>query len=79
MNPLIESNPAIVGTNHGRGDTVETRGGETVEQILEAHPRLTRPAILAPRRSLESVSSRSEGLWTAGSMCDAAEFIAHGS
>lgn len=33
--------------HHGRIDSGETGSGETVEQILEAHPRLTREAIKA--------------------------------
>ena len=55
MNPLIESNPAVIMGKpvvKGTRITVELileklAAGETIEQILEAHPRLTRPAILA--------------------------------
>jgi len=55
MNPMIESNPAVMMGKpvvKGTRITVELileklAAGETVEQILEAHPRLTRQAILA--------------------------------
>lgn len=55
MNPLIESNPGVMmGKPVVRGTriTVENileklAAGETVEQLLQAHPRLTRPAVLA--------------------------------
>jgi uncharacterized protein (DUF433 family) len=53
--PLIMSDPAVM---MGKPVIVGTRltvelileklaHGETIEQLLEAHPRLTRPAILA--------------------------------
>jgi len=55
ISPLIQSNPKIM---MGKPIVVGTRitvelileklaAGETVEQLLEAHPRLTRPAIQA--------------------------------
>ena len=52
---LIESDPAVMMGNPviaGTRITVELileklASGETIEQLLEAHPRLTRPAILA--------------------------------
>ena len=55
MNPMIESNPAVMMGKpvvKGTRITVELileklAAGETIEQILEAHPRLTRPAILS--------------------------------
>lgn len=55
MNPLIESNPAVMmGKPVIRGTRLTVEGileklgaGETVEQLLAAHPRLTREAILA--------------------------------
>ena len=55
MNPLIESNPAVMmGKPVIRGTriTVELileklEAGETTEQILQAHPRLNRKAVLA--------------------------------
>ncbi len=53
--PLIVSDPAVL---TGKPVVAGTRisvelileklaAGETIEQILEAHPRLTRPAVLA--------------------------------
>ena len=55
MNPMIESNPAVMMGKpvvKGTRITVELileklAAGDTIEQILEAHPRLTRQAILA--------------------------------
>lgn len=55
MNPLIESNPAVMmGKPVIRGTRLTVEGilerlgaGETIEQLLAAHPRLTREAILA--------------------------------
>jgi len=55
MNPLIESNPAVMmGKPVIRGTRLTVEGileklgaGESVEQLLAAHPRLTREAILA--------------------------------
>jgi uncharacterized protein (DUF433 family) len=55
MNPLIESNPGVMmGKPVIRGTrlTVEhilekLAAGETIEQLLQAHPRLTRKAVLA--------------------------------
>ena len=55
MNPLIESNPGVMmGKPVVRGTrlTVEhilekLAAGETIEQLLQAHPRLTRKAVLA--------------------------------
>ncbi len=55
MSPIIESNPAVMMGKpvvKGTRITVESileklAAGETSEQILEAHPRLTRQAILA--------------------------------
>ena len=55
MNPLIESNPAVMMGKpivKGTRITVELileklAAGETIEEILEEHPRLTRPAVLA--------------------------------
>ena len=55
MNPLIESNPAVMmGKPVIRGTRLTVEGileklgaGEPVEQLLAAHPRLTREAVLA--------------------------------
>jgi len=55
MNPLIESNPAVmIGKPVVRGTRITVEhilerlaAGETIEQLLEAHPRLTRKAVLA--------------------------------
>ena len=55
MKPVIESNPAVMmGKPVIRGTrlTVEhilekLAAGETIEQIVAAHPRLTREAVLA--------------------------------
>ena len=55
MNPMIESNPAIMmGKPVVRGTRITVEhilerlaAAETMEQLLEAHPRLTREAILA--------------------------------
>ncbi|HJS90537.1 MAG TPA: DUF433 domain-containing protein [Steroidobacteraceae bacterium] len=55
MNPMIESNPNVMmGKPVVKGTRVTVElileklaAGETIEQILEAHPRLTRAAILA--------------------------------
>jgi uncharacterized protein (DUF433 family) len=55
MDPLIESNPGVMmGKPVIRGTrlTVEhilekLAAGETIEQLLQAHPRLTRKAVLA--------------------------------
>ena len=55
MNPLIESNPAVMmGKPVIRGTRVTVElileklaAGETIEQILQAHPRLNRKAVLA--------------------------------
>ncbi len=55
MNPLIESNPAVMmGKPVVRGTRITVQhilerlaAGETIEQLLEAHPRLTRKAVLA--------------------------------
>lgn len=55
MEPLIESNPAVMmGKPVIRGTRLTVEGileklgaGETTEQLLAAHPRLTREAILA--------------------------------
>jgi uncharacterized protein (DUF433 family) len=55
MNPLIESNPAVMmGKPVIRGTRVTVElileklaAGETIEQILQAHPRLNRNAVLA--------------------------------
>lgn len=55
MNPLVESNPAVMmGKPVIRGTRVTVEhileklaAGESMEQILAAHPRLTREAILA--------------------------------
>jgi len=55
LNQLIQSHPNIMMGKPvvaGTRITVELileklAAGETIEQILEAHPRLTRPAILA--------------------------------
>lgn len=56
--PMIESNPEIMmGKPVVRGTRVTVElileklgAGETVEQILEAHPRLTREGVLAAIR-----------------------------
>jgi uncharacterized protein (DUF433 family) len=53
--PLIESNPAVMmgkpvvaGTRITVELILEKLGaGETIDQLLEAHPRLTREAVLA--------------------------------
>ena len=58
QNPMIESNPQILmGKPVVRGTRVTVElileklgNGETIEQILEAHPRLTRDGILAAIR-----------------------------
>lgn len=55
MNPLIESHPDVMmGKPVVRGTRITVEqildklaAGETVEQLLEAHPRLTRQGILA--------------------------------
>jgi uncharacterized protein (DUF433 family) len=55
MNQLIQSHPNIMMGKpivSGTRITVELileklAAGETIEQLIEAHPRLTRPAILA--------------------------------
>ena len=55
MNSLIESNPAVMmGKPVVRGTRITVEhilerlaAGETIEQLLEAHPRLTRKAVLA--------------------------------
>ncbi len=55
MNPLIESNPAVMmGKPVIRGTRITVElildklaAGETIEQILQAHPRLNRKAVLA--------------------------------
>jgi uncharacterized protein (DUF433 family) len=55
MNPLIESNPGVMmgkpvirGTRITVEDILENlAAGETIEQLLQAHPRLTRKAVLA--------------------------------
>ncbi len=55
MNPLFESNlgvmmgkPVIRGTRITVEHILERlAAGETVEQLLQAHPRLTRQAVLA--------------------------------
>jgi uncharacterized protein (DUF433 family) len=55
MNPLIESNPIVMmGKPVIRGTRLTVEGileklgaGESVEQLLAAHPRLTRGGILA--------------------------------
>jgi uncharacterized protein (DUF433 family) len=52
---MIETNPAVMmGQPIVRGTRITVElileklaAGETIEQILEAHPRLTRPAVLA--------------------------------
>lgn len=55
MNPWIRSDPSVLG---GKPVIVNTRvsvelileklaSGETVEQLIEAHPRLTKEAVLA--------------------------------
>jgi uncharacterized protein (DUF433 family) len=56
--PMIESNPQIMmGKPVVRGTRVTVElileklgAGETIEQILEAHPRLTREGVLAAIR-----------------------------
>ncbi len=58
QDPMIESNPEIMmGKPVVRGTRVTVElileklgAGETVEQILEAHPRLTREGVLAAIR-----------------------------
>ena len=55
MNALIESNPGVMmGKPVVRGTRITVEhilerlaAGETVEQLLQAHPRLTRDAVLA--------------------------------
>lgn len=55
MNPLVESNPGVMmGKPVIRGTRITVEhileklaAGETVEQLLQAHPRLTRQAVLA--------------------------------
>ena len=55
MNPLIESNPGVMmGKPVIRGTRITVEhvleklaAGETIEQLLQAHPRLTRQAVLA--------------------------------
>jgi uncharacterized protein (DUF433 family) len=55
MNPLIESNPAVMmGKPVIRGTRITVElileklaAGEPIEQILQAHPRLNRKAVLA--------------------------------
>jgi uncharacterized protein (DUF433 family) len=55
MNPLIESNPEVMmGKPVVRGTRITVEhildklaAGETVDQVLAAHPRLSREAILA--------------------------------
>ena len=55
MKPMIEINPKIMmgkpvvaGTRITVEQILESlAAGETIEQILEAHPRLTRDAVLA--------------------------------
>jgi len=55
MNALIESNPKVMmGKPVVRGTRITVEhilerlaAGETIEQLLEAHPRLTRKAVLA--------------------------------
>jgi uncharacterized protein (DUF433 family) len=55
MNPLIESNPTVMmgkpvvgGTRLTVEAILEKLGaGESIEQLLAAHPRLTRQAVLA--------------------------------
>jgi uncharacterized protein (DUF433 family) len=55
MNPLIESNPGVMmGKPVVRGTRITVEhileklaAGETIEQVLQAHPRLTRQAVLA--------------------------------
>ena len=55
MHPAIESNPAVMmgkpvirGTRLTVEHILEKLGaGETIEQVLAAHPRLTREAVLA--------------------------------
>ena len=45
---MLKSNPCIAGTRITVGMILEKlSAGETVEQILEAHPRLTNEAIRA--------------------------------
>jgi uncharacterized protein (DUF433 family) len=55
VNPLIESNPTVMmGKPVIRGTRLTVEGileklgaGESVEQLLAAHPRLTREGVLA--------------------------------
>ena len=55
MEPLIQANPRVMMGKPviaGTRITVELileklAAGETMEQLLDAHPRLTRPAVLA--------------------------------
>jgi uncharacterized protein (DUF433 family) len=55
MNGLVESNPGVMmGKPVIRGTRITVEhileklaAGETVEQLLEAHPRLSRQAVLA--------------------------------
>jgi uncharacterized protein (DUF433 family) len=55
VNNFVEANPAVMmgkpviaGTRITVDLILEKLGaGETIEQLLEAHPRLTKPAILA--------------------------------
>jgi uncharacterized protein (DUF433 family) len=55
MNPLIESNPTVMmGKPVIRGTRITVEqileklaAGETIEQLLQAHPRLNRKAVLA--------------------------------
>ncbi len=55
MSALIQSNPGVMMGKpfvHGTQVTVEQildelAAGETIDQVLEAHPRLTRQAVLA--------------------------------
>ena len=55
MNPLIESNPGVMmGKPIIRGTRITVEhileklaAGETIEQLLQAHPRLNRKAVLA--------------------------------
>ena len=55
VNPVIESNPGVMmgkpvirGTRVTVEHILEKLGaGETIEQLLQAHPRLTRQAVLA--------------------------------
>jgi uncharacterized protein (DUF433 family) len=55
MNPLIESNPTVMmGKPVIRGTRITVEqileklaAGETIEQLLQSHPRLNRKAVLA--------------------------------